>query len=175
MPENKQRPSEVFRARLRETRRARDNMSQAELGRRMREAGYPLDKAAVLRIEKGERGISLDEALAFASVLSAVPAQMLTPPGDECVYLEKDVRVNGAGMRAWLRFGDSFIADSGDLPDELFRDRAMQAMAIHARALVDAERNEDKAGIQEAFRAMKTVLDEERKRQDDAKREKAEA
>jgi hypothetical protein len=153
-------------------RKRRDNMSQAELGRRMREAGYPLDKAAVLRIEKGERGISLDEALAFASVLAAVPAQMLTPPGDEFVYLTKNVGVDGEGIRAWLRFGDSFIAHSGDLPDELFQDRAMQAMAIHARALVDAERNEDKAGIQEAFRAMKTVLDDERERQEEAKRER---
>jgi hypothetical protein len=163
---SKKRPSDVFRARLRETRKRRDNMSQAELGRRMREAGYPLDKAAVLRIEKGERGISLDEALAFASVLAAVPAQMLTPPGDEYVYLTKNVGVNGSGMRAWLRFGDSFIAHSGDIPDELFVARAQQAILIYAKGLVDANLNRDKAGAEEAFRAMQATFDEERKRQE---------
>src|SRR5215204_2085222 len=166
VPEGKKRPSEVFRARLRETRKRRDNMSQAELGRRMRQAGYPLDKAAVLRIEKGERGISLDEALAFASVLAAIPAQMLTPPGDEYVYLTKNFGVDGAGMRAWLRFGDSFIAHSGDLPDELFAARAQQAIVIYAKGLVDANLNRDKAGAEEAFRAMQATFDEERKRQE---------
>src|SRR4051794_36781484 len=121
-------------------------MSQAGLGRRMRAAGYALDNAAGLRVEKGERGESVDAALAFASVLSAVPAQMLTPPGDEYVYLTKNVGVNGAGMRAWFRFGDSFIAHSGDIPDELFVARAQQAIVIYAKALVDANRNRDKAG-----------------------------
>ena len=169
----RKRPSEVFRARLRETRKARGNMSQAELGRRMREAGYPLDRAAVLRIEKGERGISLDEALAFASVLYAVPAQMLTPPEGEDVWLTKDFGVNGEGMRAWLRFGDSFIADSGDIPNELFEARAQQAITIFANGLVDANRNGDKAGIKEAFRAIERTVLAERERR--AERQKGEA
>jgi transcriptional regulator with XRE-family HTH domain len=169
---DEKRPSDVFRQRLRETRKAH-GLTQGDVGARMREAGFPMDKAAVQRVEKGERGISLDEALAFASVLSAVPAQLLTPPGDEDVYLTKNVGVNGAGMRAWLRYGDAFIADGGDLPDELFRDRVMQAMAVYAQALVDAKRNDDKAGIQDAYRAIETVLDRERERQDEATRQKA--
>ncbi len=168
---SEKRASDVFRQRLRETRKAR-GMTQGDLGGLMREAGYPMDKAAVQRVEKGERGISLDEALAFASVLSAVPAQLLTPPGDEDVYLTKNVGVNGAGMRAWLRYGDAFIAHSGDIPDELARDRAMQAMAIHARALVDAMRNDDKAGKVEAFRAIEQTLVAERERVE-TEREKA--
>jgi transcriptional regulator with XRE-family HTH domain len=172
--QSEKRASDVFRQRLRETRKARA-MTQGDLGARMREAGYPMDKAAVQRVEKGDRGVSLDETLAFAAVLGAVPAQMFTPPGDETVWLTKNLGVNGEGIRAWLRYGDAFVADSGDLPEELWQDRAMQAMAVLARALVDADRNKDKAGIQDAFRAMRDVLDAERERREAAEREKAEA
>ena len=91
---------------------------------------------------------------------------MLTPPGEEIVWLAKDHGVNGEGMRAWLRFGDAFIAQSGDLPDELFEDRAQRAIAIHAQALVDAIRGEDAAGKREALRAIgETVLEEEARKE----------
>jgi transcriptional regulator with XRE-family HTH domain len=166
--------SDVFRARLRETRIDR-SMSQDALAQAMQRAGYSMDKAAVLRIEKGQRGISLDEAFAFASVLSAVPAQLFTPPGEELVWLTKTTAVNGSGMRAWLRYGDSFIADSGDLPEELVQDRVMQAMAIHARAYLDAIRNEDKEGQREALFAMSRTLEAKRERREAAERKGAEA
>jgi transcriptional regulator with XRE-family HTH domain len=171
---SEKRPSDVFRHRLRETRKSRD-MTQGDLGSRMREAGYPMDKAAVQRVEKGERGISLDEALAFIAVLSAVPAQMLTPPGDEDVYLKKNYGVNGAGLRAWLRYGDAHIAQSGDLPEELWQDRAMEAMAVHALAYVDATRNRDKAGREEAFEGMWLTIERERGRREVAGQEEAES
>jgi transcriptional regulator with XRE-family HTH domain len=158
--------SDVFRARLRETRIAR-NMSQDALAQAMRRAGYPMDKAAVLRIEKGHRGISLDEAFAFA-----VPAQLFTPPGEELVWLTKNMAVDGSGMRAWLRYGDALIANSGDLPDELVRDRVTQAMAIHARAYLDAIRNEDKEGRREALFAMSRTLEAERERREPAERQR---
>jgi transcriptional regulator with XRE-family HTH domain len=166
------RVSDVFRARLFETRKARSGMSQAALAQAMGEAGYRMDKAAVTRIENGERGISLDEAFAFASVLSAVPAQLFTPPGNEDVCLTENVAVNGAGMRAWLQYGDAFVAQSGDLPEELVRDRALEAMAVYALALVDAKRNEDKAGIQDAYRALERTILAERERREAAERDK---
>jgi hypothetical protein len=78
-------------------------------------------------------------------------------------------------MRAWLRYGDAFIAGSGDLPEELVEDRAMHAMAVHAQALVDAKRNGDTAGIQDAYHAMEAVLDAERERREAAELEKAES
>lgn len=167
------RVSDVFRQRLRETRTAR-NLTQGELGARMREAGHPtIDKVAVLRIEKGERGLSLDEALAFASVLHAVPAQLFTPPGDELVSITENYAVDGADMRAWLRYGDALIAHSGDLPEELWQDRAVQKMAVAAIALVDAMRNDDKAGKVDAYHAIEAALGAERERREAAKREKA--
>ena len=164
---------DVFRTRLRETRIAR-NMSQDALAQAMRKAGYPMDKAAVLRIEKGQRGISLDEAFAFASVLYAVPAQLFTPPGDELVWLTRNMAVDGSGMRAWLRYGDAFIAHSGDLPEELWQDRAVEKMAVAAIALVDAMRNDDKAGKVDAYHAIETALHAERERREAAERGKAE-
>ena len=175
MEDDKRRVSDVFRQRLSETRQAR-GLSLGALGHLMREAGHStIDKAAVLRIEQGKRGISLDEAFAFASVLFAVPAQLFTPPGDELIYISQNYAVDGGGMRAWLRYGDAFVAHGGDLPEELWQDRAMEAMAVHARALVDADRNNDKAGIQDAFRAMRDVLHAERERREVAGPAKAES
>ena len=105
-------------------------------------------------------------------VLSAVPAQLFTPPGNEDVWLTENVAVNGAGMRAWLQYGDAFVAQSGDLPEELVRDRALEAMAVYALALVDAKRNEDKAGIQDAYRALERTILAERERREAAERDK---
>lgn len=165
MTDEKRRPSEVFAARLRETRKAR-GLSQTELARRMTESGRPLSKEALLRIENGTRGLSLDEALALTAVLFVVPPHLLTPPGDEIVWLTDKVGVDGEGMRAWLRYGDAFIAHSGDLPDELVADRALAALGAHALALVDAIRGDDKAGKLEAFHALEqTVLDERARRE----------
>jgi transcriptional regulator with XRE-family HTH domain len=175
MKDDEKRISDVFRQRLSETRQARA-LSLGALGRLMRDAGHrTIDKAAVLRIEQGKRGISLDEAFAFASVLFAVPAQLFTPPGDERVYITQNYAVDGEEMRAWLRYGDAFVAHGGDLPEELWQDRAMEAMAVHARALIDANRNKDKAGIQDAFRAMRDVLYAERERREAGEPEKAES
>ena len=75
-------------------------------------------------------------------------------------------------MRAWLRYGDAYVASSGDLPDELFADRAQAAMAVHAQALVDAKRGCDKAGIQEAYKAMEQTLLDERERRKRAPEER---
>jgi len=173
--EEQRRVSDVFRQRLRETRTAR-NLTQGDLGALMREAGHPtIDNVAVLRIEKGERGISLDEAFAFASVLDAVPAQMFTPPGDELVAVTRNFYdLDGRDMRAWLRYGHAFMFAEGDLPEELSQDRAMARMVAAAVALVDAMRNDDKAGKVDAYQTIEAAVDVERERREAAEREKAE-
>jgi hypothetical protein len=48
-------------------------------------------------------------------------------------------------------------------------------MAIHARAYLDAIRNEDKEGRREALLAMSRTLEAERERRELAERQKAEA
>ena len=51
----------------------------------------------------------------------------------------------------------------------------VQAMAIHARAYLDAIRNEDKEGRREALFAMSRTLEAERERREASGREEAEA
>ena len=76
-----------------------------------------LSKQAILRIENGDRGISLDEALAIALALNAVPAYLLTPPGDALVALSDDGATDGSGVREWLRYGLWSSVERRDPPD----------------------------------------------------------
>jgi hypothetical protein len=139
-------------------------MSQTKLAQRMTDWGRPMSREALLRIENESRGVSLDEALALIACLFAVPPHLLTPPGDEYVWLTDNLGVNGEEMRAWLRYGDAYIAQSGDLPDELVADRLQAAIVVHAQALVDATRGDDEAGKREALRAIgEAVLERERR------------
>ena len=120
----------------------------------MTDAGRPMSKAALLRIENGDRGLSLDEALAFAAVLFAVPAQMLTPPDDETLWLTEKMGVDGEGLRAWLLHGAGFIAsDSEYQRDE--RDKAIgQYTLAAAQAAIDPNRAGDKAGVRLALQRI---------------------
>jgi transcriptional regulator with XRE-family HTH domain len=151
--ETLRRPSQVFASRLRELRKAR-GYSQADLAKLMRDAGRPMSKPALLRIENGERGLSLDEAVAFAYLLNAAPAHMLSPPEGDAVMLTDNAGVDGEGLRAWLRTGDPF----GDFQAEL-RGDLERLVTTHARALVDAQRGGDTAGTKAAlFELGKTAL-----------------
>jgi transcriptional regulator with XRE-family HTH domain len=157
--EERKRPSEVFATRLRETRRARD-LSQAELARRMTEVGRPMSKAALLRIENGERGLSLDEAIALTRILHAVPAQILTAPDGTLTALTGHESVDGGGMRNWLMYGEPVLAFSiaidleGTEPRAVLRGRLESDITHHALALADAARANDKAGITAAGEAI---------------------
>lgn len=67
---------EVFAERLRETRRTA-RLSQAELASRISAlTGTPLPATAITKIEKGERAVRLDEAVAAARALE-VPLSAL--------------------------------------------------------------------------------------------------
>jgi transcriptional regulator with XRE-family HTH domain len=153
------RPTEVFARRLQDTRTAR-GLTQTELARRATEAGRELDRAAVLRIEKGQRGIGLDEAIALARILHAVPAQLLTAPEGAFTALTGDEGVDGAGLRNWLVYGEPVLGltiaidDEGTEPEGVLRGRLEQDLLRHARALADAARASDKAGITAAGEAI---------------------
>ena len=159
-------PSKVFGSRLRETRKAR-RISQTALAQRMTDVGRPLDKAAVLRIENGERRLSLDEAIAFASVLNAVPANMLTPPDDEFLAVTDNVAIDGEALRSWLVTGSALPGWPQHMPgtpedrlrlDALLEDR----VAAYAQALVDADRAADLAGTKAAVIAIRGAVLEHR-------------
>ena len=155
MPDTQRmRPSEVFAVRLRETRKAR-NLTQAELAFKIESTGTPMSKAALLRIERGERGLSLDEALALAMALNAVPAYLLSPPAGAVIAVSDTFAMDGAGLREWLRYG---LWNWEPAPDEGHEDgrRAnfQRNLAALALALVDAIRGKDEAGLWDAERAL---------------------
>jgi transcriptional regulator with XRE-family HTH domain len=154
--EDQKSPSEVFASRLREIRKARD-LSQTELARRMTEEGRPMNKAALLRIENGQRGLSLDEALALAELLKVAPAHLLSPPDDAMVWLTDNRGVDGAGMRNWLLFGDPLLLNP---PGRRFVLRAelVGAIEVYAQAIIDAKNGRDEEGRKHAIRALEAAI-----------------
>ncbi|WP_324650984.1 helix-turn-helix transcriptional regulator [Georgenia sp. H159] len=63
--------------------RERQGWSQAELAKRLREAGYDQFHATTIsRIENGERGVRLSEARAISVILGTALSVMLEPSGD---------------------------------------------------------------------------------------------
>jgi len=132
-------------------------MTQAELARNLADRGIPMSKAALLRIERGERGLSLDESLALTAALNAVPAYMLTPPEGTYVELLKDtLAVDGAGIREFLHQGLPWHLDPPppEAVDDVQRERFQLNLARHALAMVDAVRGKDNAGVREAGEAI---------------------
>jgi transcriptional regulator with XRE-family HTH domain len=150
------RPSAVFAARLRKIRDDR-GLSQAELARQMTEQGRPMSKAAVLRIENGERGLSLDEALAFATVLSAVPAHLLSPPDGEHVWLTESLGLTGAELRNWLLFGDPLLVSTEGKRVRVRMNTIFMVEKL-AQAIVDAKRGGDEAGSKATVLQLHKVI-----------------
>lgn len=71
-------PSEIFARRMREE-RTRAGLAQAEIARRITSRlGVTIDGSAVTRIEKRERVVRLDEAVAIAEVLGVPITQLLS-------------------------------------------------------------------------------------------------
>ncbi len=134
-------PSEVFALRLRETREAR-NITQTELARRMSDAGYPMKKKAILEIEKGQRKITLDEALALAWVLPAAPMNLLAPPGDY-VFPVESMGLDTHGFNNWINWGDPWLTTA---KGKRVRSRMnLFASAENlAQSLLDAHRSNNK-------------------------------
>ncbi len=95
-------PSEVFRARLREVRRLR-GWTQADLASALASAGVDLGESAVVRMERGIRGVSLDEAIAIATVLGVSPLHMIIPVDDNGAQLAPQITVATTDARAWIR------------------------------------------------------------------------
>jgi transcriptional regulator with XRE-family HTH domain len=155
--ERQMRPSDVFGARLRETRKSR-GLSQEALAQAMTSAGRPINKVAITRIERGERGLSLDEAFALALILRVAPAHMFSPDEGEVVWLTGNQGVDGSGLRNWLMFGDPLL-----LSPEGRRARARIGFVFGieelAEALVDAKRGGDQAGVETAAKAIKDRIE----------------
>ena len=165
------RPSEVFARRLRETRKAR-NLTQGQLAEMLTKAGVPMSKTALLGIEGGKRGLSLDEALAITAELNAVPTHMLLPPEGVFVQIDDNFGTDSRGFREFLRYGFPWNLDAVPyeyLPDEE-REKFQLQLARLALTLGDAYRAANGDAIKEA---VEKIIEEVRLREAELARERA--
>jgi hypothetical protein len=126
----------------------------------MAEAGRPLSKLTLLRIESGDRGLPLDDALALADVLGVAPAHLLTPPDGEMVWPTDKRGVDGEGMRNFLRFGHPMLGATPEGKRARLSAALEEIVLAQAQAFVDAARGGDKAGKLDALKALgETALD----------------
>jgi transcriptional regulator with XRE-family HTH domain len=160
------RPSEVFARRLRETRKAR-GLTQTQLAAELTNAGVPISKTALLGIETLKRRVTLDEALAIAAGLNAVPAHMLSPPEGAFLQVDDRFAIPARGVREFLQFGLPWNVD--DTPDELLPDDE-EAFRLRlgqlAQALVDAERTDNDDAAREIRERMASEVGREIRRKD---------
>lgn len=142
--------SAVFAQRLREMRKVRRGMNLAQLAHRMEAKGHPLSETALRRIERCERGLSLDEAFALIEALDAVPVYMLSPPDDMLIRLSESVATDGEGLRSWFVSGlpERTVPERRQPPPPEIADAVeheqrartnIARMARLAQALVDAK------------------------------------
>lgn len=164
-------PSKVFAQRLRETRENR-GWSQSELAQLMTDSGRPMNTTALLRVESGERKLTLDEAIALANILRAAPANLLSPPGGELIALTDREAVDGDGMRNWLLTGVGIVVwpEPPRAEDETklraWLDRELERGAV---ALADALRGHDKSGIKASGEAILGAVEKYRKASEEAR------
>jgi transcriptional regulator with XRE-family HTH domain len=92
---------EMFAKRLREMREER-GWSQAKLSRRVTELGYRLDKAAMSRIEGGQRTVTLEDAVALAAALGVPLPALFVGEETEEVEITSEIRVRTPFLNGWL-------------------------------------------------------------------------
>jgi transcriptional regulator with XRE-family HTH domain len=71
--------SEVLPSRLTSLRNHR-GWSQLEFADKLAEAGWPVNRSGITKIEAGSRGVGIDELVVMAFVLGVSPASLLVPP-----------------------------------------------------------------------------------------------
>ena len=96
-------PGEIFQRRLHQARRAQ-GVSQRDLVARLSNVGQSMNQAAIARIERGERKVSIDEAFAIAVALDVAPLSLFLPiTGNEPVALAPGLEIDQAKARRWAR------------------------------------------------------------------------
>lgn len=99
-------PSETFRSRMKEARQAcKPPMSQQALAERLNALGNGLNQPALARIERGDRKVSLDEAIAISAALDVAPVNLFLPITDDHaeVRLAPSLAVNLRKAQRWAR------------------------------------------------------------------------
>lgn len=105
-----QEPSDYVRLRLRDARKKK-GWSQRELAEAMAQAGWPIDRTTIARIESDTvraKNLTLNEAVAFAAVLGISPLFLIAPWDNKArVSIAPKITSSAQDFRMWMR---------GDLP-----------------------------------------------------------
>lgn len=97
------RPSETFASRLRDV-RTRRGWTQQDVSNQLAGLGRPMDRAAIARIEAGERQVSIDDFVSLAAALGVSPVHLIVPlEGDVSVEIAPEVEVSPRQARQWIR------------------------------------------------------------------------
>lgn len=95
-------PSQVFARRMRRYRERR-GWTQKALAGELADIGWKVDRAQLARIESGDRGIALDEAIMIAWALALPPALVYLPLGEASdVAIAPDVVIHPDLARKWV-------------------------------------------------------------------------
>jgi transcriptional regulator with XRE-family HTH domain len=165
------RPSEVFRDQLRGV-RERKRWTQLELARVLTEdLGEETHQATITKIEKGTRGVSLDDALRLAAVLDVSPLNMVVPRGAEPeVLLAPELAVTPRRMRQWVRGQRPLRKEGERFYFSEVSDEEWLAQHKHgighvlrlAQQLVDAVVDEDRDQAADVIDALHVELERQR-------------
>lgn len=84
-------------------RRQEKGHSQREVAERMTALGHPWTQATTSELERGDRGVNVDELAALALVLGATFEELLDPGGAKLDYGHPKGPMGGRAARSWLR------------------------------------------------------------------------
>ena len=123
-------------------------MTQTELARQLTARGLPFHQQTVQRVEKGERPLRLNEALAIAEILGSDPLDMVRPRTTEEHDLQHRIgevrwsagQVVEQGLKwkgVWDRERHRLEATVNDIAARPSKDEHVQLTVEHARRLLD--------------------------------------
>lgn len=99
--------------------RERKGWTQARLSDELAALGEPMDRVVLTRIEKGTRGVTVDEVLLLALALGVSPAHLMMPRATAPVKLAAEFpAVAGWEALMWLRGASPLLQADGAVEDE---------------------------------------------------------